>query len=140
MQQPDTGPRIYTPYVSLPSNVFHESEGAYVLPLVPVPSGMTLSFDLLSEASSIQPFHVLQARERLVLAFVSSLQAENLGSALLLTYPSWMSQRSRKIAEGEVFTSFRHPGGVYAFSVLNKVTLITSWHVSDRIHEFLTMM
>lgn len=140
MQQIEPTHRPYQAVIDLPQNVFHESEAAYLLPLVDLKAGSELQFELLSEASAIQPFHVLQSKEPECLAFVTDLQVENLGFGLLLAYPSWMSQRRRRIADGELVTTFRHQSGVYAFTAVNKATLITTCHVSERLHDFLTMM
>lgn len=140
MQQLEPTDRPYTPQVNLPSNAFHSAEGAFILPLVPLRAKTELRFEILSESSAIQPFHVLKARNVECLAFVSALHADNLGTGLLLSYPSWVTQRRKRLIEGELFISFRYPAGVYAFSALNKATLITTCHLSDQLHDFLTMM
>ena len=133
--------RPYEVRIHLPSFVFHHSEGAYLLPLAPIRARTELQFQLLSAQSDIQPFHVLISTDGRCLSFVSNLQVENLGGSLLLSYPSWAaSSRRRALRQDEVYTSFKHESGVLALSCLNKMTLITTSHLSDRLHDFLTMM
>ncbi len=138
---PSPTTRSYTTAVNLTSFVFHESEGAFLLPLHPLRANTTLEFQVLSAQSDIQPFHVLSSTDDSCLCFVTELQATVMGSSLLLTYPSWAnSSRRRALREDEIYTSFKYGGQVTAMSCLNKMTLITSCHLSDRLHDFLTMM
>ena len=133
--------RPYHVRVNLPSFVFHSSEGAHLLPLAPIRANSTLEFQLFSAQSDIQPFHVLLSSDGRCFSFVSHLQVENLGGSLLLTYPSWSaSSRRRALRQDEIYHSFKHESGVIATSCLNKMTLITTSHLSDRLHDFLTMM
>ena len=138
---PPPSTRSYTTAVNLTSFVFHESEGAFLLPLHPLKANTTLEFKVLSPQSDIQPFHVLIAEDESCLCFVTPLRPLVMGSSLLLVYPSWAdSSRRRALREEEVYTSFKYGGQVTAMSCLNKMTLITSCHLSDRLHDFLTMM
>lgn len=133
-------PRLYKVRVDLASNLFHSSEGAFLFPVVPLRAGTELHFKILSPETDVQPFHVLVSQDELCFAFVSRMKSQNLSTGVLLTYPSWESGRSRRIQPDEPYISFRHKCGLYAFSVMNKTTLITSSHISERMHDFLTMM
>lgn len=137
--QPNDNLRDYSARVSLPGRVFHSTEGAYLYPLEDIVRGSELQFGLLSEASGTQPFHVLHSP--LALCFVVPvMKVTNLGTALLLTYPSWQTSHGRSLSPSEVYQSFKHPSGLYAFSALNKVTLVTSSNIDPGLHEFLTLM
>lgn len=108
-------------------------------PLRDLRAGMTLSFEMLAEFNASQPFHVLAAPE--ALCFVSPvMKVTNLGGSLLLTYPSWQTSHGRSIDAAEVYLSFKHPSGLYAFTAMSKVTLITDSEIEPKLHEFLTLM
>ena len=138
---PGGSTRAYKTSIDLQSFTFHSSEGAFLLPLHPIRANTDLEFKVISPLSEIQPFHVLQSTDESCLSFVSALRPVLLGGSLLLVYPSWAdSSRRRALREDEVYNSFNHRGQVTAISCMNKLTLITSYHLSDRLHEFLTMM
>jgi len=133
--------RPFEVMVNIPSRVFVPAEGAYLFANHPLRSGARLEFEMLSEASSIQPFHVLKCDHYGCFSFVPvQIEAKCLGTAVLLTYPSWKnSLRNRSLKEGEVFVSFRHEE-LICFSSLNKLSLITCGVISERLHGFFTMM
>jgi hypothetical protein len=139
--EPTALTREYRTRVDLTSFVFHASEGAFLLPLHPLKAGTNLQFRILSPHSELQPFHALISEDDSCLSFVTGLRPQVLGSSLLLVYPSWAdSSRRRSLREDEVYTSFKYNGQVTAMSCLNKMTLITACHLSERLHDFLTMM
>jgi hypothetical protein len=62
----------------------------------------------------------------------------SLGTGLLIYYKSWL-RNSAPLRQDEVFLSLKLPS-LYAFSALNKLTVVTTGNVADRLHDYLTML
>ena len=62
----------------------------------------------------------------------------SLGTGVLIYYKSWL-QNASPLRQDEVFLSLKLPS-LYAFSALNKLTVVTTGSVADRLHDYLTML
>ena len=129
--------------VSLQPDVFYGVDGGFLLPLVRL-SPSTLPLTPLPPARSDLTHHLEMyesidaAGEPTAFFLRSTIQVTNLGSGLLIAYPSWLSNPS-PLREGEVVLALKN-SYLCVYSALNKVTLVTTQVVNDSLHEFLTML
>jgi hypothetical protein len=130
--------------ISVPygKDLFYETPFGILLSDFPLRSGTTLSLvhqPLTNPA--VVPFELFLASDsgdHIGYVIRPSIHYKTLGTGVILYYNSWF-QNSKPLTSDEVFLALKLPS-LYAYTAINKITVLTTPDLSDSLHDYLTML
>ena len=128
--------------VSYGRDLFYETPFGIFLSDVPVKSGTTLTLDPQPLTNpAVVPFDLFLVSEsgnQIGYVIRPTIHYKTLGTGVILYYNSWF-QNSKPLTSDEVFLALKLPS-FYAYSAVNKITVLTTPELSDSLHDYLTML
>jgi hypothetical protein len=128
--------------ISYGRDLFYNTPFGYLLPVVPLLRGTVLDLEEIESVNTpLLPFRMFQSvsgDNPSAFVFQPTVQCTNFGTGLMMFYPSWL-RNAKPLSSEEVLVALKFPG-LYAYSALNKMTLVTTSELSDSLHDYLTML